>query len=141
MERRLTLRAIDAGWADHLAGIAEIRDGIHLVAVGGLSPEREFAKAAARSFEQASGSVPDRIVEMFVALEAAPGGIDAATAGLGQPRATWSYLVHEDVTEDPLAAAMIGQGNIGFAATAALTGPLLMLWVLRQRMRRRQPEP
>jgi preprotein translocase subunit SecA len=137
VERRLTLHAIDAGWADHLATVAEVRDGIHLVAVGGLSPEREFTRAVARSFEQVSGSLADRVVEAFAELEATPGGIEAASAALGGPSATWTYLVHEDATADPLAAMMISQGHIGFAAAAAFTGPLIMLWAVRQRMRRR----
>ena len=50
LERRLVLQAIDQCWADHLAVVAEIRDGIHLVTIGGMSPLEEFQQAVARSF-------------------------------------------------------------------------------------------
>ena len=50
LERRLTLQAIDECWAEHLATVAEIREGIHLAEVGGLSPLEEFQKGAAESF-------------------------------------------------------------------------------------------
>ena len=48
VERRLTLLAIDRCWSDHLAEIARIRDGIHLVTLGGLDPYRAVPYAIAR---------------------------------------------------------------------------------------------
>src|SRR5439155_14362935 len=41
--RQIVLYHLDAGWADHLAALASIREGIHLRALGrGLNPPSEF---------------------------------------------------------------------------------------------------
>jgi preprotein translocase subunit SecA len=137
LERRLKLYAIDQCWADHLAAVAEIRDGIHLVAIGGRSPLEEFQKSVAQSFEQIYHSVDDRIAERFAALQITADGINLEAAGLRGPASTWTYLVQEDVFSDPIAAALVSQRHIGFAVYAALTGPLLMLWMLRRRFQKR----
>jgi preprotein translocase subunit SecA len=146
LERRFKLHAIDQCWADHLAAAAEIRDGIHLVAVGGLSPLEEFQKRVVQSFEHTCGyspqerriSVEDRLVESFTALDITADGVDLDATGLRGPSSTWTYLVQEDVFEDPIAAALISQRNIGFAVGAALTGPLLMLWALLRRFQKQR---
>lgn len=138
IEKRLTLYAMDQCWADHLAVVAEIRDGIHLVAVGGLSPLDEFQKSVLQSFEHTRDAVEDRIVEEFEALHITEDGVDLDTARLRGPSSTRTYLVEEDVFEDRIAAALGSRGNIGFAAMAAFTGPLLMLWALMRRFQRRR---
>jgi preprotein translocase subunit SecA len=138
LERRLRLRAIDQGWADHLAAVAEIRDGIHLVAIGGLSPQEEFMKRVVQSFEHARDSVEDRLVASFKGLYITADGIDLDAAGLRGPSSTWTYLVEEDALKDPIAAALVSQRHIGFAINAALTGPLLMLWALARRFQNRR---
>jgi len=138
LERRLKLHTIDQCWADHLAIVAEIRDGIHLAAIGGLSPLEEFQKRVAQSFEHTRHSVDDRMIEHFTALQVTADGIDLDAVGLRGPASTWTYLVQEDVFEDPVAAALVSQRHIGFAVGAALTGPLLVLWMLLRRFRKRQ---
>ena len=37
-ERVVTLACIDRAWCDHLALAADLREGVHLVALGGLDP-------------------------------------------------------------------------------------------------------
>jgi preprotein translocase subunit SecA len=137
LERRLLLHGIDECWSDHLATVAEIRDGIHLVEVGGLSPLEEFYKRAAASFDHVLDGIDARVVERFTELEITPDGVDVDELGLRGPSSTWTYLVSDTVSTDGLAAALVSQRNIGFAAGAALTGPLLVLWALSRRLRRR----
>ena len=64
-------------------------------------------------------------------------GVDLDAASLRGPASTWTYL-EEDVFKDPIAAALLSQRNIGFAVSAAMVGPLLMLWALVQRFQKRQ---
>src|SRR5438552_2411075 len=49
--RQIVLYHLDAGWADHLAALASIREGIHLRALGrGLNPLSEFHREAVTLF-------------------------------------------------------------------------------------------
>ena len=95
-------------------------------------------KRVVRSFEHTRDSVEDRLVGSFKALRITADGIDLDAAGLRGPSSTWTYLVEEDVFQDPIAAALVSQRHIGFAVNAALTGPLLMLWALVRRLQNRR---
>ena len=52
IEQQITLFAFDQCWTEHLAMIADIREGIHLTSVGGQSPIREFHKIVDQEFQQ-----------------------------------------------------------------------------------------
>ncbi len=137
LERGLTLLVIDDVWSEHLAAVTEIRDGIHLAAVGGLSPLEEFLKRAAQSFIYTLDAIDARVVESFAALDIKPGGVGLEGLRLRGPSSTWTYLINDDPFTDGLAATMMSSRNIGFAASAALIGPLLILWALSRRFGRR----
>lgn len=137
LEKRLALQAIDEYWSEHLATVAEIREGIHLAEVGGLSPLEEFQKGAAGSFMHALDAIDARMVERFLSLEITPAGVDMERMGLRGPSSTWTYLVSDDAFSDRMAATLLSRRNVGFAANAALAAPLLMLWVLSRRWGRR----
>jgi preprotein translocase subunit SecA len=138
LERRLTLRAIDECWSEHLTIVNDIRDGIHLVEVGGMSPIEEFQKAAAASFLRVLESVDDRVARSFKALDLSSGKEILENPGIRGPSSTWTYLVSDSAFTDRLAAQLMGRGNAGFAANAALTGPLLLLWAISRKMRARR---
>ncbi len=137
LEKRLLLHAIDECWSEHLATVTEIRDGIHLAEVGGLSPLEEFIKQAAASFEHTLTAIEMHVVEMFTSLEITSDGIDMDEMGLRGPSSTWTYLVNDSAFTDGLAATLTSRRNIGFAAYAAFAAPLLMLWALSRRLQRR----
>jgi preprotein translocase subunit SecA len=137
LERRLTLHSVDECWSEHLTFVTEIRDGIHLAEVGGMSPIEEFQKAAATSFLRAVEEVEDRVAETFVALEITSGGMGIETLGLRGPSSTWTYLVSDSAFTDRVAANLMSRRNVGFAASAAMMGPLLLLWALSRKLRRR----
>ena len=137
LERRLTLHAIDECWSEHLTTVTEIRDGIHLAEVGGMSPIEEFQKAAATSFLHAVEQVEDRVVSTFIALEITSADKEIETLGLRGPSSTWTYLVSDSAFTDRVAANLMSRRNVGFAASAAVMGPLLLLWALSRRFRRR----
>jgi len=138
LERRLTLHAIDECWSEHLMIVTEIRDGIHLAEVGGMSPIEEFQKAAAASFLRAVDSVEDRVIDAFVALQINSECLEAEALGLRGPSSTWTYLVSDSAFTDRVAANLMSRSNVGFAASAALTGPLLLLWALSRKLQRRE---
>jgi preprotein translocase subunit SecA len=137
LERRLTLHAVDACWSEHLATVTEIRDGIHLAELGGLSPFDEFLKQAVASFDHALEGIDERVVERFAALEITSAGVDLDEMGLRGPSSTWTCLISDHAFGDQLATALMSGRNIGFAAQAAFAWPLLMLWALSRRWQRR----
>jgi len=138
LARRLTLRAMDECWSDHLTFVNDLRDGIHLAEVGGMSPIEEFQKAAAASFLRVLESIDDHVVRSFRALDLSSGKEIFENPGLRGPSSTWTYLVSDSAFTDRLAAHLMGRGNAGFAANAALTGPLLLLWAISRKIRARR---
>jgi preprotein translocase subunit SecA len=106
LERRLRLQAIDAAWSEHLETVSEIRDGIHLMELGGLSPLNEFHKQAKSAFEEALDSIEERLLEGFdgVVMTAEPP--DLSALGLLGPASTWTYLVDDHAISNPLLRAM-----------------------------------
>lgn len=128
VERLITLHHIDEAWADHLAFVAEVREGIHLVGIGGLNPLHEFHKQIAEAFEGMMQIIEVRIAETFVAITDAEEVPDLDAAGLRGPASTWTYLVNDQALTD-LQQMLFGHGSAAFAAGAVLMAwPLLTMW-------------
>ena len=132
IERFVTLHHIDEAWAEHLAFVAEVREGIHLVGIGGLDPLHEFHKQVAAAFSRLHEKVTARTVSTLAALEmTAEDALDPALRG---PSATWTYLVNDRALTE-LQQMLFGHGSSAFSAGAALmTWPLLLAWGIRQRL-------
>jgi preprotein translocase subunit SecA len=95
--RQITLWHLDRGWADHLGYAADLREGIHLRALGrGLNPLDEFYKEATRVFSGLLSVVEDRSAESFETVPITADGADLSAAGLKRPTATWTYLVQDN---------------------------------------------
>lgn len=132
-ERAITLHHIDTAWAEHLALIAEIREGIHLVELGRQDPLFEFTKQAANAFVELRQTIEERIVETFAMAEITERGIDLDQAGLRGPSSTWTYLINDRALPQ-LQQMLYGHGNAAFAIGAVLaTWPMLVAWGLWRR--------
>jgi preprotein translocase subunit SecA len=95
--RQITLFHLDRGWADHIAELADVREGIHLRALGrGLDPLDEFHKVAVSSFNKLFDEVQQRSDESFTTVPITEEGADLGEAGLKRPSATWTYLVQDN---------------------------------------------
>src|SRR5215475_4575844 len=137
-ERAVTLSHIDAAWAEHLALIAEIREGIHLVGFGRQDPLYEFTKRVAEAFIKLHQTIEDRIVETFATAEITENGIDLDRAGLRGPSSTWTYLINDQMKSE-LQRLLYGFGGTAFAVGAVLTTwPLLIAWGIWRRMTKRK---
>ena len=133
-ERAITLGLIDAAWAEHLALIAEIREGIHLVGLGRQDPLYEFTKQVAGAFIKLHQTIEDRIVETFAAAEITEDGISLDRAGLRAPSSTWTYLINDRALPQ-LQQMLYGYGGAAFAISAVLTTwPLLIAWGIWRRL-------
>ncbi len=102
--RLITLACLDQAWAEHLAKAADVREGIHLRALGhssnpfggSLIPVQEFNRELTELFSQFTAEVSERTAAAFQAAEITADGADLAGAGLKRPSATWTYVVQEN---------------------------------------------
>lgn len=95
--RQIVLYQLDRCWAEHLAFLADLREGIHLRSLGrGLDPLVEFNREAVPAGKRLLGDARARAVAAFEGLTATEDGIDLDAAGLKRPSATWTYLVHDN---------------------------------------------
>jgi preprotein translocase subunit SecA len=95
--RQITLWHLDRAWTDHLGFLADVREGIHLRALGrGLNPLDEFHKESLREFSGLLEGVEERSVETFETIPVTADGADLGAAGLKRPTATWTYLVQDN---------------------------------------------
>jgi preprotein translocase subunit SecA len=93
-ERLVSLRTIDDLWADYLATITDLREGVQWLSWGGRDPLHEYLTSVHAIFTQIE---EDLDTEIATRLEAAKmSGLDPAQRG-----ATWTYLT----TDQPFGTA------------------------------------
>ena len=95
--RQIVLWHLDRAWTDHLSYLADLREGIHLRALGrGLNPLDEFHKEAVRAFSGLLKSVEDRSAENFQTVPVTADGAELFVSDLKRPTATWTYMVQDN---------------------------------------------
>ncbi|BCJ75339.1 protein translocase subunit SecA 2 [Catellatospora sp. IY07-71] len=94
--RQIALHHLDRGWADHLGMLANVRDGVHLRALGRQDPLDEFHRVAVPAFQQMLDGVDADTAETFMAARIERPDWTPADAGLERPSATWTYMVHDN---------------------------------------------
>jgi preprotein translocase subunit SecA len=95
--RQIVLFHLDRAWAEHLAFLADLREGIHLRALArGTAPLNEFNREAIRAFDALLDEASARSAETFRIAAITADGVDLEASGLNRPTATWTYLVHEN---------------------------------------------
>jgi preprotein translocase subunit SecA len=94
--RKIALYELDRAWAEHLADLAEVREGVHLRALGRLDPLDEFHRAAVPAFNELIPEIETRTVNTFEETDFDDENWQAAGGKLVRPSATWTYLVHDN---------------------------------------------
>ncbi len=139
IESLVRVSRIDGYWADHLAWLADLREGIHLVSVGGQEPIQEFETSASEVFRGMREDIDRSVTEALSALFERNGPIDRDAEGLRGPSSTWTYLVNED--QFGWGIELIKGKNIGAAAIAASwAAPLFLLHLWIRRAKKPRPE-
>jgi len=111
--RQIVLYHLDAGWADHLAALASIREGIHLRALGrGLNPLSEFHREAVTLFSSLLRDVEERSAQTFQTVPIIDSGADLGAVGLKRPNATWTYLVQDNPFGTDIDRALRSAGRL-----------------------------
>ncbi|MFI7576783.1 accessory Sec system translocase SecA2 [Micromonospora sp. NPDC049497] len=93
--RWIALHHLDRLWAEHLAELSEVREGVHLRALGRLDPLDEFHRAAVPAFNNLVPEIERRTIETFTESEFDEDW-EPDQAQLARPSATWTYLVHDN---------------------------------------------
>ncbi|WP_344650353.1 accessory Sec system translocase SecA2 [Cryptosporangium japonicum] len=113
--RQVLLFHLDQAWAEHLAELATIREGIHLRILGRETPLDEFNRLAIDAFRSLQTHVREAAEETLTTLE--PGeNVDLAEAGLRRPTSTWTYLVADTpfgTPEERFFEALVGRRGRG----------------------------
>ncbi|MEB3050178.1 accessory Sec system translocase SecA2 [Mycolicibacter sp. MYC123] len=98
--RLIMLYHLDRGWADHLAFLADIRESIHLRALGRQNPLDEFHRMALDAFASLAADAIEaaqQTLETSDSIESEP-GIDLSK--LARPTSTWTYMVRDNPLSD-----------------------------------------
>ena len=102
--REIMLWHLDRGWARHLAEMNDVRESIHLRALGRENPLDEFHRIAIDHFRDLASDAVDKAVETFGEIEFTDSGVDLEANAMARPTSTWTYMVHDN----PMAAG----GNV-----------------------------
>ncbi len=94
--RQIVLYHLDRCWADHLTALADVREGIHLRALGRGDPLAEFHKESIKLFDRFFDQVGKDSAATFDSLTITADGFDLEAVGLKRPTATWTYVVQEN---------------------------------------------
>jgi preprotein translocase subunit SecA len=124
-EQRITVHVLDKGWADHLALIEDIREGIHLQRYGGREPITEFHRQIVAAFASMMDGVRDEAARLFAQITVRDGQIDFVRLGLPGSSSTWTYLINDNPFST-FGLSMIASRNIGAAATTGFIAALYL---------------
>jgi preprotein translocase subunit SecA len=94
LERMVALRTIDDQWADYLATITDLREGVQWISWGGRDPLHEYLTSVHSLFIQLEEQLDGEIQKRLGQAEAS--GLDPSQRG-----ATWTYLT----TDQPFGTA------------------------------------
>jgi preprotein translocase subunit SecA len=101
VDRRLTLQTIDECWSDYLERVAEIREGIHLVSMGGMNTMDVFNHEVAKTFRTFLRRVNEKktlaIEQFFQNRDTGQIADDDISNGSS---ATWTYMVNDNPMGD-----------------------------------------
>jgi preprotein translocase subunit SecA len=104
--RLIMLYHLDRGWCDHLAYLADIRESIHLRALGRQNPLDEFHRMALDAFASLAADAIEAAQQTFetaASIEDEP-GVDLSK--LARPTSTWTYMVHDNPLADDTLSAL-----------------------------------
>jgi preprotein translocase subunit SecA len=124
-EQRVTVHVLDRAWADHLAYIEDVREGIHLQRYAGREPISEFHRQIVDAFGSLMDGVKDDAVALFERLEIRDGRIDLEAAGISGSSSTWTYLINDNPFSN-FGLSMIATRNLGVAGATVFTAVLYL---------------
>ena len=98
--RLIMLYHLDRGWADHLAYLADIRESIHLRALGRQNPLDEFHRMAVDAFASLAADAIEAAQQTFETANIIDDEPGLDLSKLARPTSTWTYMVHDNPLDD-----------------------------------------
>lgn len=99
VERQLLLYFMNRYWAEYLDHISDVRQGIHLVVIGGKNPLDEFRREAIISFTSMYEAIDRAVVDAFDTAVIGENGVDFERSNMRGPTSTWTYLIDESADQ------------------------------------------
>lgn len=126
----------DRQWALHLDELAQSRDGVHLVRLGGQNPLNTFRKMADASFSKLYERLEIQIRDWVQKILEEGVSPEQAT-DLERPASTWTYVINDNPFEDQLSIMLLDNANTGmhvdFIAAPFLFTVAMMRWMKKKR--------
>lgn len=98
--RQIMLYHLDRGWADHLAYLADIRESIHLRALGRQNPLDEFHRLAVDAFASLAADAIEAAQQTFETANVLDEEQGLDLSKLARPTSTWTYMVNDNPLSD-----------------------------------------
>ena len=137
VERYTSLFQIDNLWADYINLINYLREGIHLVNIGGRNPFEEYCRLLIKEFQELTHKIDVEIVNTFKSLDFSKGDIDLDKAGIKSPASTWTYRITDNPFADDLGVLLANDRNIGYAVLGPLLiWPIILFGIIYNRIKK-----
>lgn len=104
--RDIMLFHLDRGWADHLAYLSDIRESIHLRALGRQNPLDEFHRMAVDAFAHLAADAIEAAQQTFETANVLEDEQGLDLSKLARPTSTWTYMVHDNPLNDDTLSAL-----------------------------------
>jgi preprotein translocase subunit SecA len=99
--RQLLLHQIDRAWSDHIAFTEDLREGIHLRALGRETPLMAYHSASDQAYRELRKKLLDDAAESFENAVITADGLDEEASGIDRPTSTWTYMVDDQAFGSP----------------------------------------
>lgn len=98
-ERQLTLYFLNRHWADYLESMENVRNGIHLMLVGGKRPLDEYHRVSISNFDEMMAEINSDVIDSMKKYTITDDGIDMKSAGLIGATSTRTYMIDESKSQ------------------------------------------
>ncbi|WP_150268304.1 DEAD/DEAH box helicase [Paenibacillus tepidiphilus] len=99
-EQRVRLFYIDEFWADHLAYVSYIREGIHLESITSRNPIDEFHMQITQAYEQIPAKINSASETMLARLGGSNDPAEWEKLGLKSPASTRTYIINDQYIQN-----------------------------------------
>lgn len=99
-EQRVRLFYIDEFWAEHLAYVSYLREGIHLESLASRNPIDEFHTQITEAFEQIPDKIHSETADMLARLGGSDDPAEWEKLGLKSPASTRTYIISDQYIQN-----------------------------------------
>lgn len=134
--KAFALLQYDRQWALHLDELAQSRDGVHLVRLGGQNPLNVFRKMTDASFTKLYERL-EIILRDWIQKVLSEELSEEEVKDFERPASTWTYVINDNPFEDQLSIMLLDNANSGmhvdFVSAPFLFTVAMMRWMKRKR--------